>query len=725
MFIFNAYTNVTEDLLIEQNRDSARFQASQFNVELREYEDLLIAESRVLGALQEQQLYQQRVLASSSNRFAIFDSGVVLLDNYGKIIAAEPERPEILSSDWSNRTYYNQIARSGLLASAVFSNIVSDGPDDQQVIVVAVPVTDVQNRFIGVLAGMFRIGASAVSSFYGDIVKLNWGAGGSAYIVDGSGNVIYHTDMNEIGKDVSNQDAVISAIHGESDALRTIDLEGKDVLASFAPIPGTPWGLVTEQRWQILTSSNEGYRTVFILLLVLGIAVPSIIVSLGVKRITKPIAEVSSAAKEIAAGKFSHRINIKTSDELEEMSTQFNTMAGALEELYTTLEQKVEDRTRGEHQRADQLRTINEVGRKISSILSLDELLPFVAESLQVTFKYYNVSIIFIEKQSGELILKASAGARENSLVGDEMDTITSEIARSVAHKGEPLVINDLQNNPKYHPDEVIKDTRAEMVVPIKIGNRIIGILEIEESRINAFDELDLFTAQTLADQLAIAIENARLYEHARELATIEERNRLARDLHDAVSQTLFSASLISEVLPRLWERNPNEGRKRLEEVRELTRGALAEMRTLLLELRPSALIEAELPHLLTQLAESIQGRTRIPVSIQIDGECSFPSDVKVALYRIAQEAFNNAAKHALATQIIVNLRCESEKVTVKITDDGKGFDINGIPTDRLGIGIMRERARDIGASLSVQSCIGKGTEIIVVWDNSSREGKE
>jgi len=108
------------------------------------------------------------------------------------------------------------------------------------------------------------------------------------------------------------------------------------------------------------------------------------------------------------------------------------------------------------------------------------------------------------------------------------------------------------------------------MAVPIKIGDRVLGVLDIEEDRINAFDDLDLFTGQTLADQLAIAVENARLYDQAKELATAQERQRLARDLHDAVSQTLFSTSLIAEVLPRMWERHPDEARKRLEEIRQL-----------------------------------------------------------------------------------------------------------------------------------------------------------
>jgi len=207
-------------------------------------------------------------------------------------------------------------------------------------------------------------------------------------------------------------------------------------------------------------------------------------------------------------------------------------------------------------------------------------------------------------------------------------------------------------------------------------------------------------------------------------LATVaaEERNRLARDLHDAVSQTLFSASLIAEVIPTLWEKDPEKGRVRLEEVRQLTRGALAEMRTLLLELRPSALIEAELSHLLEQLAEAITGRTRIPIVVTTIGNCVLPDDTKVGFYRIAQEALNNVAKHSDATEALVSLICDKEKVTLKIKDNGVGFNTDKISPESLGVGIMQERAEDMRASLSINSHAGEGTEIVVVWDNRSEE---
>ncbi len=144
------------------------------------------------------------------------------------------------------------------------------------------------------------------------------------------------------------------------------------------------------------------------------------------------------------------------------------------------------------------------------------------------------------------------------------------------------------------------------------------------------------------------------------EKAVAAERSRLARELHDAVTQTLFSASLIAEVLPRLWAKDPERGQQQLEEVRLLTRGALAEMRSLLLELRPEALAKAKMDDLLRQLGRAMTGRTGVPVSVSADVQCPLPAEVQVALYRIAQEALNNAAKHAEASQVDVRFPLRS-----------------------------------------------------------------
>jgi signal transduction histidine kinase len=200
------------------------------------------------------------------------------------------------------------------------------------------------------------------------------------------------------------------------------------------------------------------------------------------------------------------------------------------------------------------------------------------------------------------------------------------------------------------------------------------------------------------------------------EEAVAAERNRLARDLHDAVTQTLFSASLIAEVLPELWNMDETEGRKSTEELRQLTRGALAEMRTLLLELRPAALTEARFIDLVKQLSEAVTGRARLPIHLDINGDCEMPPDVKVTFYRIAQESLNNVIKYAHASQVEITIRLESGKAHMEIRDNGVGFDPNSIKPTSLGMRIMRERAEAVHAQVGIGSEPGQGTKISLDW---------
>jgi signal transduction histidine kinase len=216
--------------------------------------------------------------------------------------------------------------------------------------------------------------------------------------------------------------------------------------------------------------------------------------------------------------------------------------------------------------------------------------------------------------------------------------------------------------------------------------------------------------------------DRVRAGEQAEQAAAAAERERLARDLHDAVTQTLFSASAIASVLPEVWERHPDEARRGLQELRRLTRGALAEMRTLLLELRPTSLLRKSLGELLRQLADALLSRTQTSIALTVRGERELPDEVQVALYRIAQEALNNVVKHAQASHAAVDLFTESHRVTLHVRDDGRGFDPNDVKTGRMGLGIMRERADGIGARVTLQSQPGEGTQVTVTWHDDTEE---
>ena len=228
---------------------------------------------------------------------------------------------------------------------------------------------------------------------------------------------------------------------------------------------------------------------------------------------------------------------------------------------------------------------------------------------------------------------------------------------------------------------------------------------ELAEANQRLLDEID----QRKRAEEALALKAA-------EDAVTAERTRLARDLHDAVSQTLFSASIVAEILPELWQTDMDEAKRSTAELSQLTRGALAEMRTLLLELRPAALTQARLNDLIRQLCEALVGRARLPIKFTSEGEKTLPPEVQVAFYRIAQESLNNVFKYARATQVNVGLFLTPAGAHLEVCDNGIGFDMSVAKPTSLGMRIMRERAEAIGAELIIQSKPGEGVCLDLTW---------
>jgi PAS domain S-box-containing protein len=225
--------------------------------------------------------------------------------------------------------------------------------------------------------------------------------------------------------------------------------------------------------------------------------------------------------------------------------------------------------------------------------------------------------------------------------------------------------------------------------------------------------------------------ERKRVEAQLEEAAKAAERERLARELHDSVTQVLFSATLLAEILPQIWLRDPEKALQRLDKLRRYTRGALAEMRTMLLELRPSAIINTPLGELLGQLTEAVTGRTGLPFQLSIEQIPSLPEDVQTNFYRIAQEALNNVVKHAQANLVSVSLNAtlltpdstgaSGYRVRLVIQDDGVGFIPGEIQSGRMGIGIMHERAAGMQATLSLESQPEHGTRVTLIWCNEWR----
>jgi two-component system nitrate/nitrite sensor histidine kinase NarX len=268
----------------------------------------------------------------------------------------------------------------------------------------------------------------------------------------------------------------------------------------------------------------------------------------------------------------------------------------------------------------------------------------------------------------------------------------------------------------------LLTDIHAWMWVPLAVKGEIIGGIAIAHTEPDHFTPHHADLALIMANQAAITMINAQLHAQAQAVAVLEERQRLAQNLHDAINQSLFSAGLIAEVLPRLWEVNPDEARQSLKDLRRLTRGAQAEMRGLLVELRPLILTDSVLADLLRQLGSALTGRTNIPVTVTVTGaeQQSLPAPVQIAFYRICQEALHNITKHSQASQVEIQLKIEPETIKLFIYDDGRGFDPTHTPTGHYGLTMMRERAEAVAATLTITSLPNEGTLIAVSWTNDA-----
>lgn len=391
-----------------------------------------------------------------------------------------------------------------------------------------------------------------------------------------------------------------------------------------------------------------------------------------------------------------------------------------------TLEARVKERTTELERRRQVADGLSEVLTMINSYASPEEILQRIVMQAVGLLGARAGAICQLQQTEGVLIVQQCYNldiAREAlQVIADAIDTPLNRLV----HTRQPVItVATAEDDPQSlatasnHSVQswlLANNYRIMLATPLVIREEVYGIIVLfyaEDTDVTQ-EEIDLMA--TFGVQAALAIENARLYAQIEQNAVAAERNRIAHDLHDSVTQTLFSASIIADILPRLWQRNQSEAERRLFELRELTRGALAEMRTLLLELRPAALSNVALTDLLHQLAEAVGGRSRVPITVTIQGDEDLPMEVRIAFYRIVQEALNNVAKHAEATHATVLLVMSPESAEVLIEDDGRGFQPHAVAGKCLGLTIMRERAEEIQAKLTIESQPGYGAIVHALW---------
>ncbi len=281
-----------------------------------------------------------------------------------------------------------------------------------------------------------------------------------------------------------------------------------------------------------------------------------------------------------------------------------------------------------------------------------------------------------------------------------------------------PYRTPNIRKDPRFQwwPDAHPRMT-SFLGVPIVSKGKVIGAFYLTDKvGPKEFSRADQETIEMLAAHAAVAIENARLYERNRELSVVEQRNRLARDLHDSVVQSLFSISLTAEAADTNFDRDPEEARKQVENVRDLARTALQEMRSLVFELRPAELESEGLVPTLQKHVDVLRRITGKEIEVRVNGYVRQPPAVEKELFRIVQEALNNSVKHAQASRIQVELARQDNRLVITVTDEGVGFDPADlwIRSRRLGITSIEERTVELGGTLRIDSAVGRGTRVEV-----------
>jgi PAS domain S-box-containing protein len=254
------------------------------------------------------------------------------------------------------------------------------------------------------------------------------------------------------------------------------------------------------------------------------------------------------------------------------------------------------------------------------------------------------------------------------------------------------------------------------LVAPLIRQNHVIGAFYVYRKQWQGFTNEDQYFLSMFANQAALAIENARLHQRVRENATVSERERIARELHDSVSQTLFSANMLAQAIPMIYNIDQQEALAQIEALGVITNGALSEVRLLLVELKADAIVKANLQELLDHLLKSVAAQSGCTTTLQMPHNISLPAEVQFVTYRIAQEALMNIRKHASPKNVNISLVYSPGNLNMTVADDGKGFNVDQVKGSHFGIRIMRDRAETIGGELKVESAPDKGTIVTFSW---------
>jgi signal transduction histidine kinase len=409
------------------------------------------------------------------------------------------------------------------------------------------------------------------------------------------------------------------------------------------------------------------------------------------------------------------RAELERQRTLDQLDERVRTRTSALRRANESLRREVEERIRleaKERQQRAYAEALRDTAAAVAESLDLEEVLEKVLLGVERLIAYHLSAVILIEDDGRHTVahchrVSKATPPEDQCLVGTPADDVA--LIGQLRDAAGPVILNDVRAG------AIGSATRSVLAAPIEVSDTRIGYLVVENESPGFFAESHSERLTAVADLAAAAISNAQLFSAEAELAALEERQRLARELHDAVSQTLWTASLVADSMTAFGPTLVTA--EQVDRIQTLTKGALAEMRTLLLELRPAALAETPFIELIDQLVDALRSRKAIKVRVDAPAAAELPElppAEKHAFYRIAQESLNNVGRHSDASEVVVGVSVAANEFAMVIQDDGAGFDASESKADRLGLAIMKERAEAVGARLELSSSPGSGTEVSI-----------
>jgi signal transduction histidine kinase len=390
------------------------------------------------------------------------------------------------------------------------------------------------------------------------------------------------------------------------------------------------------------------------------------------------------------------------------------------------LEAEVEQRTNAlnectqeAEERQAEIKALYRADEELYRYLHLDHVLNALMETAIDILKADKGLLVVWDENHESLKINTSTGFQPETIDSLAFTPGEGNIG-TVALHGEPIIVADAAADPKISQQLVkAEQIHTSILVPIKINTEIFGVFSVDYVQPHPVSDQELRLLAALAQRTALAIENARLYEQAQALAALEERNRLARDLHDSVTQSLFGASMFADTAEhQLAAGQIDQAAETISKLRDTTKGALGEMRLLIYELRPPVLENEGLPAALVSRLETVEQRAGLRTELDIEDIDRLSPDIEQQFYSIAIEALNNILKHAQAEKISVSLRKEGTQIELQVEDDGIGFDL-AAERESVGLGLigMEERAAQLGAQLNIESAPGNGACLQLIME--------